>query len=203
MVYFIKPSEVIERLRTVIAAAEAAMDLPSGFVSFSNRIGGSGKLDQLTDSDVQNFPTPSCFVTLTDNSAVTTSVAVVEQDIFHGFDITVVLDTVDTRHQQAEESIVPFKELIIYCLNGWKPTDSKYSSASPLRLVGDSTMFSDGSKYVRTFTFAQEIRFKACEDGYNDQADFDIQNFENFFAELQDVLNHPTGIQLEDLNEES
>ena len=200
MVYFIKPSDVIKRIRSTIVTIEATLDLPAGFKSYGQNVGGSAFLNSITDTDVQNFPTPSCFVVLTDNTNNTNRTEKVDQDVFHGFDIVVVLDTVDSRQQEAEERIVTFKELLIYCLNGWKPT--KYTDGSPLRLVGDSTVFSDKSKYVRVFTFAQDTRFNSCADGYHDNTEFDLQNFENFFADLH-AGDSQLKLQLTDLNEES
>jgi len=204
MVHFIKPSEVIERIRTTIVAATADLEIPVGFDTYDQRVGGSAYLSSITDADIQNFPTPSIFVSLTDNGVFNRQKERVDQDIFHGFDIVLVLDTVDSRKQTAEEGAITFKELLIYCLNGWKPIG--YPSGTPLRLVGDSTVFSDKSKYVRVFTFEQDVHFNACEDGMCCAADFDVQNFENFFADLYatelGLEGLDTKLQVTDLYEE-
>ena len=201
-IYFIKPSEVIERIRQTITLAEANLSLPPEFDSYSQNVGGSAYISELTEANIQELPSPSCFVVLSDGTANTKVIENLDQDIFHGFDIVVVIDTEDRRKQTAEETIVTFKALLLYCLNGWKPLG--YACASPLRYVGDSTVFSDKPKYVRVFTFVQDTRFIASQDALGDlPEDYDLQNFENFFADLF-ASEHEDPIQLQvlDMNDE-
>jgi hypothetical protein len=132
MIRFIKPSEVIDRIRSTIVQATADLEIPPGFKTYDQRVGGSAYLSSITDSDIQNFPTPSIIVGLTDNGVVNKKTITVHQEIYHGFDVILILDTVDSRKQTAEEKAVVFKELLIYCLNGWKPDG--YGAATPLRL---------------------------------------------------------------------
>jgi hypothetical protein len=204
MVTFIKPSEVIIRIKETILAAEANLDLPPGFVSYSERVAGSAYLEDITETGIQNLKTPSCFVTLTDGTATTNVIETVDQDIFHGFDIIVILDTQDRRKQTAEENIIPFKEILLYCLNGWEPVG--YPCSSPLRFIGDTTVFSDKSKYVRVFTFIQDTRFIASQDSLGNQDEYDLQNFEKFLATLyateQGEDGPAVGVQVIDMNDE-
>lgn len=186
MVTFIKPSDVIKRIRSTIALAEANLDLPEGFVSYAQRVGGSSHIADITEENVQALPTPSCFVTLEDGTANTNRTEVLEQDLFDGFNITIILDAVDRRKQTAEEHIVIFKELLLYCLNGWSP--SGYPSASPLRFVTDYTAFSGRDKYVRVFKFMYDTRFAVPED-LIDTNDYDLRNFEKFISDLLPVEN--------------
>jgi hypothetical protein len=204
MVTFIKPSDVIKRIKETILAAEATLDLPPGFDSYANRVAGSAYLEDITETGIQNLKSPSCFVTLTDGTTTTNVIETVDQDIFHGFDIIVILDTEDRRKQTAEENIIAFKEILLYCLNGWEPVG--YECSSPLRFVGDATVFSDKAKYIRVFTFMQDTRFIASKDGLGNQDDYDIQNFENFLATLyateQGEDGPAVGLQVIDMNDE-
>lgn len=185
MIYFIKPSDVIKRIRDTIATAEANLDLPEGFVAYSNRVGGSAMIAELDESNVQNLLRPSCYVVLSNGSGITSGdVMNLHQNIVCGFDIVLLLDTKDTRKQSAEERAASFMDLFIYCLNGWKPIDSKYDACSPLRFVSDSVAYSGRDSYLRIYSFAYDVQFAASDDLLDDPTDFDIQNFEKFFADL-------------------
>ncbi len=183
MIEFIKPSEVIERIRETISIAEADLSLPDGFVTYADRVGGSAEANAITQENVQSLPSPSVFVTLIDGSALTNSYTDLDQDIYHGFSIIVILNTKDSRKQTAEETIVTMKELLLYCLNGWKPI--KYTSANSLRYTDDYTIATDRTTYVQAFNFIYTTHFIASEDGLGVlPEEYNIENFDTFFANL-------------------
>lgn len=184
MIHFTKPSEVIERIRDTIVRATPDMDFPDDFVTYDQRVLGAADLTTITEENVHMMESPSCFVLLAEGSSIINSIMNLDENMFHGFDIAVVLDTVDRRQQTAEESSVWFKDLFTYCLNGWIPP-SAGTSGSPLQYLTDYTAFSNRSKYVRVYSFVQDFKFLARQDGLGDlPEDYDLQNFESFFADL-------------------
>jgi hypothetical protein len=201
MVYFIKPSDIITRLRSTIAQAESNLTLPEGFVSYSNRVAGSAYVSGLTETNIQQMQTPCCFVTLANGYTISNSMENLDQNIINGFDVILVLDTVDPRKQTAEEISIGFRNIITYCLNGWKVPN--YPAASPLRLVSDSTVYADKSKYVRVMTFMYDVKFIASEDLLKDETDFNMANFERFFADLLiGETEREVGLQVTDMYDE-
>ena len=200
---FIRPSQVIKRLRETIDQATQELDIPPNFITYGDRVGGSGYISEIVDTDIQNLPTPSIFVVLSDVNTITNEPLTVDQNIFHGFTILVVLDTIDSRKQTAEEKVVTFKELLIYCLNGWHPNGNiNGNPATPLRFIGDASVYTDRTKYVRAFNFEQDYHFSGCSDKLVDAT---LDNFESFFADLLTVENEQliTKAQVTDMYDEN
>jgi len=185
MVRFTKPSDVIERLRTTIALVEAAVGIPPEG-SFQTRVLGTGRIEEITESELQRLPRPCLLVSLMDTSTETTNTYPVHQHILHGFDIGLVLDTKDARQQYAEEKVPYFKEMLVYALNGWLPRDYQTDTGlSPFRFLGDIGLFSDKSSYVRLFSFVQDAQFSALQDGLGStETELNLANFESFYADM-------------------
>lgn len=188
MITFPKPSDIIIQIKQTIARATADLELPPDFVTYEQRVGGSGYLSEITETDIQNMQTPSVFVVLSDNTTDTIDPLAVRQHIYHGFDIVVVLDTKDSRKQSVEEQAVFFKDLLVYSLNGYMPfnheTGEEYAGISPLRFLGDSTIYSDKTKYVRLFQFVTDSIFEYCQDGMSQDDDYNLDYFRSFFADM-------------------
>jgi hypothetical protein len=162
---FIPPSIIIERLRTSIP-------------SFANRIAGAAQFDAI--EDIQNCEVPALFVLLQDNTAETlANQTSIRQEVAQGFDILLVLDSVDLRKQEPEEISVGFKAEILNSLNGWKP--SGYDNSDPLEFQGDSFVESDRSRYVRRYEFMSNSIWCGGEDQNTGQA---LGIFNTFLADL-------------------
>ena len=167
MMTFVKPSEVIKRIRAIIP-------------SFADRVAGAAQFDAI--EDIARIDLPACFVMLTDSNADTVSIQTqLKQDIYHGMDVLVVLDAVDIRKQEAEEVMVGFKEILIYALNGWLP-DNADTSGSPLRFVGDIWRSTDRARYMRIFRFIQDYTWNQGDDGSNE--DDTLGNFDTFISSV-------------------
>ncbi len=168
MMQFIPPSIVIERIREIVP-------------SFSDRVAGAGQFEAI--GDIQECPSPSCFVLLSDNTADTISMQTsLQQNVFHGFDVLLVLEAIDRRKQEAEEVSIMFKAMILNALNGWKPSDEIYDSSDPLKFIGDSYVSTDRSRYVRVFKFIQDYYW----DGNSGEGEgpHELGIFDKFFADL-------------------
>lgn len=213
MIVFPKPSDIIIQIKKTIAQATADLQLPPEFITYEQRVGGSGYLSEITETDIQNMQTPSVFVVLADNVTDTLHPISVTQNIYHGFDILVVLDTKDSRKQSVEEQAVVFKDLLVYSLNGFLPfnpdTGEPYEGITPLRFTGDSTIYSDKTKYIRLFQFELDARFVYCEDGMLQDDEYNLDYFRSFFADMicqkDEASINPEPhleIQVTDLNDE-
>lgn len=175
-VNFLPPSEVIKQIRATVP-------------SFADRVAGAAQFDAI--EDIQNCAVPACFVMLSDNTAETLSMQTsLTQDVFHGFDVMLVLDSVDRRKQEAEEVSTVFKGMLLHALNGWKPVqgteegDPDYTASSPLEFIGDSYVDSDRSRYVRTYRFIQDARWCSNGDGVGEGGQGDLGNFDTFLASI-------------------
>lgn len=156
----IRPSDIIERLRTFSASYMPAL---------ANRIAGAADFDSVEDKT--RLATPSLFVAVSDNGVeILGTQTGFQGTVENRFDIILVLENADRRGQAAEELSIAYKEFLLAVLAGWKPSGVR---GKGLQYAGDSIALVDRARYMRIYSFLQLSQFDSNEDGLGDLGDYD------------------------------
>lgn len=186
---FVRPSEVIIRLKTI----RTALSLTTA----DFQIFGSAEFDKASES--RNFTTGTAPIVMYVMQANSTSNLLHEQAggesvVTHGIDIALFIRADDMRGQAADEKAVLYKELIIRALYGFEP----WSGASLLYYAGDSFQrFANVSDYARVFSFTQSVYIQR-EDIWGDGIYDDLDDFVTQFTTMN-IDAPPVGDVSDDL----
>jgi len=167
---FIRPSEVIERLRatrTIVSLAESDF-----------HILGCGEFIKATESGkfIQNADVALYVLCGNSSSSLITDAGLGSNEVTHTIDVVLYIRSRDNRAQYSDQLSVWFKEFLTRSLIGYEN-----GSGQPLTFGGDSFNNTENvAAYTRTFQFSQRV-FIEGEDLIGDGSADDLEDFTTIF----------------------
>jgi len=176
---YIKPQEIVERLRATIA-------------NIGNRVGGAAEFEVAEDK--ARLQTPALYVML---------------DKHRFFVVLHIDDSseqyTDRRLAYSQDVAMNMREALKRSLVGWSGPEEVQCHSKPITFNGDFIVETDRADYYRTYQFTQEYRWNSTQDGLGDLGEYDdLPDFNDLCMDIIDEDHKPNvtaQIEMTDIHE--